>query len=45
MRRGQLHTKGDTTHKTTQKHRIHKIENRHTKQEHENKKNIKKHVK
>ena len=37
----QLHTKGETTHKTIQKHRIHKIENKHTKQENKHEKNNK----
>ena len=27
----QLYTEGETTHKTIQKHRIHKIENKYTK--------------
>jgi len=29
----QLYTKGETIHKRTQKHRMHKIENKHTEQE------------
>jgi hypothetical protein len=39
----QLYAKGETIHKTIQKHRIHKIENKNTKQENKRKKNIKKH--
>jgi len=30
--RRELYTKGETIHKTIQKHRINKIENKHTKQ-------------
>jgi hypothetical protein len=36
----QLHTKGETTHKTIQKHRMHKTENKYTRKQ---TKNIKKH--
>jgi hypothetical protein len=39
----QLYTKGETIHKTTQKHRIHKIENKRRKQENKHDKNIKRH--
>jgi hypothetical protein len=38
----QLYTKGETIHKTTQKHRLNKAENKNTKQESKRKKNIKK---
>ena len=38
----QLYAKGETIHKTIQKHRIHKIENKYTKKENKQK-NIKIH--
>ena len=41
----QLYTRGGTIHKTIHKHRIHKIENKHTKQDWRHKKNMKKHKK
>jgi hypothetical protein len=37
----QLYTKGETIHKTIQKHRIHKIENKHTKQDNKHKRILK----
>ena len=37
----QLYTKGETVHKTIQKHKIHKTENKNTNQENEQKENIK----
>jgi hypothetical protein len=36
-----VYTKGETIHKTIQEHRIHKIENKYTKQENIGKKNNK----
>jgi len=39
----QLYTKREPIHKTTQKHRIYKIENKYTKQENRHKYNIKRH--
>jgi len=39
----QPYTKGETIHKTIKIHRIHKIENKHTEQGNEHKKNIKNH--
>jgi hypothetical protein len=41
MEKGQLHTKGETIHITIQEHRIHKIENKYTKQVNIGKKNNK----
>jgi hypothetical protein len=38
-----LYTTGEIIHKTIQEHRVQKIENEHTRQEHKHKKNIKKH--
>jgi hypothetical protein len=39
----QLYTKQETIHKTIQKHRIQKMENRYIKQEDKDKRNIKQH--
>ena len=38
----QLYTRGETMHKTKQKHRTHKIENKNTKQDKRHEKNINK---
>jgi hypothetical protein len=39
----QSYIKGETVHKTIQKHRIQKMENKNSKQENKSKRNIKKH--